>query len=984
VADSVERDSAPFYQIGLGLQSRRGLSGVERDFAEEAWREFRKLHNPEYVQKGLVSNGTYGQVTIPGLSSDGSGSGGNGDGTETGFKLRITADEIGADVDAQAPAAASGTMTFPLWSGLPAADNYPVVSNGVTGLQEAVTPQVFMDTILGLDATTPIVFDPATGNISHAVSGVTAATYTNATVTVNDKGHITSAANGTAPVTAVTASGILESSGGTTPDISAVSGTGPFWVGRTSGTGEPTYQTAAGLPVAVGGTGATTAADARTNLGLGSLAVLSTINDSNWSGTDLAVANGGTGASTAADARTNLGLGSLAVLSTVNDSNWSGTDLAVANGGTGASTAADARTSLGLGTMAVETATDYLTKAGNLSGLASASTARTNLGLGTMAVETATDYLSKAGNLSGLADTSTSRTNLGLGSIATQASSSVTITGGSISGITDLAVADGGTGASTASGARTNLGLVIGTDVQAWDTQLDSVAALSYVGNAGKVIAVNAGATGFELIAAGAGTITGTPGGTDNRLIRADGTGTAIQGSAATMDDSGNLSGVGTIGSGAITATGASDIQFGNSGLRVLDTDASHLLTIKPGSNLSAARIFTLTTGDAARTLDVSAADVTVSSFGATLVDDASASDARTTLGLVIGTNVQAYDAELAAIAGLTSAADKVPYFTGSGTAAVADFTASARTLAAITAVSGDIIYASGAGTWARLAKGSDGQSLVLASGFPAWSTPAGGGDFVGPSSSTDNAVVRFDSTTGKLGQNSVVTIGDTGAVAGVSTLAASGTISGNSTGTSAAFSGDVTIAAAKKLYLDGGGNTYIWESTGDTVTVNVGGEAILVIESDTVTLPDTSLLAAYDVDVANDLDVVGDLTAGTAAFRHPPIVASVGGAGDVTLTNAQSGSMVNAKNITDAPPAGELYLPASPNDGWHIYIVAVSVANGNVTVNGNGKDIAYNIGGSSSTASSITLDAVDECVSIKYCAERGKYIVFATMGWAA
>jgi hypothetical protein len=41
------------------------------------------------------------------------------------------------------------------------------------------------------------------------------------------------------------------------------------------------------------------------------------------------------------------------------------------------------------------------------------------------------------------------RTNLGLGSIATQASSSVTITGGSITGITDLAVADGGTGAST-------------------------------------------------------------------------------------------------------------------------------------------------------------------------------------------------------------------------------------------------------------------------------------------------------------------------------------------------------------------------------------------------------------------------------------------------------------------------------------------------------------------------------------------------------
>jgi hypothetical protein len=53
----------------------------------------------------------------------------------------------------------------------------------------------------------------------------------------------------------------------------------------------------------------------------------------------------------------------------------------------------------------------------------------------------------------------------GLGTIATQAANNVAITGGSITGITDLAIADGGTGASTAANARTNLGLVIGTDV---------------------------------------------------------------------------------------------------------------------------------------------------------------------------------------------------------------------------------------------------------------------------------------------------------------------------------------------------------------------------------------------------------------------------------------------------------------------------------------------------------------------------------------
>jgi len=82
-----------------------------------------------------------------------------------------------------------------------------------------------------------------------------------------------------------------------------------------------------------------------------------------------------------------------------------------------------------------------------------------------------------------------------------------------------------------------------------------------------------------------------------------------------------------------------------------------------------------------------------------------------------------------------------------------------------------------------------------------------GGGDVVGPASATDEALVRFDGTTGKLVKNSGATLDDSGNLSasnlsgtntGDQTIALTGDVSGTGTGSFAATIADDAVSNAK------------------------------------------------------------------------------------------------------------------------------------------------------------------------------------------
>jgi hypothetical protein len=290
---------------------------------------------------------------------------------------------------------------------------------------------------------------------------------------------------------------------------------------------------------------------------------------------------------------------------------------------------------------------------------------------------------------------------------------------------TDRPIVAGGTGASTASAARTNLGLAIGTDVQAFDAGLLSIAGLTTAADRSIYTTASDTYAVYTLTAAGRAILDDADAAAQRTTLGLA-IGTDVQAfdqqlldiAALAVTDSGFIVGNGTTfvletGSTAQTSLGYTAADVLTKLLTVdgagsgLDADlldgvqpSAFALTILDDADASAART-TLGLANGATT--------TISAFALTMLDDvdaaavrttigvglgtgdlvaannlsdvANASTARTNLGLAIGTNVQAYDAGLQSIAGLTTEADRSIYTTASDTYAVYTLTAAGRAI---------------------------------------------------------------------------------------------------------------------------------------------------------------------------------------------------------------------------------------------------------------------------------------------------------------
>mgnify|MGYP003672091417 CR=1 FL=1 len=247
------------------------------------------------------------------------------------------------------------------------------VSAGTTNKVRKSTLASALSGVSSITATTPIAVDSSTGAVVVSTGtipinkGGTGATAGPAALAA--LGGISDPTNTRGDIITRGASVLGKVSIGTSTTVLRSDGTDPSWgaVAASELTGT--------LPIANGGTNATSAGAARTSLGLvigtnvaaaGSNSDITSITGLT---TDLTVAQGGTGASDAAGARSNLSAAALGANSDITSITGLTTDLTVAQGGTGASTFAANGILYGAGTgavgaTAVGTATHVLTSNG--------------------------------------------------------------------------------------------------------------------------------------------------------------------------------------------------------------------------------------------------------------------------------------------------------------------------------------------------------------------------------------------------------------------------------------------------------------------------------------------------------------------------------------------------------------------------------------------------------------------------------------------